>query len=249
MRSDMQKVLTERPRVGTRYSQVVRERFFDSRDPEDDGPLRDSMSWNRNGRTKHFNDHLTPVKRFLEKQVGRLWNDVWSEVCEHASLNSVQGRHLREHIEGYVERYVIEVRNKVPYVRAPYNFYPDREGDGLRALSPGELWVHPETGILHKNGNYKTNDPKHENPDLKIIDEIYYGRRDGVWYELEMRPIARGSFYSGRDVFLNLDISGWDDASIYDSRIDKVQRFYGKPVCCIGKRQLNKKDKKKLGIK
>ena len=240
MRSDMQKVLTERPRGGTsRY----REERFESRDPDDYGPIRESMSWRRHGRSKDFNDHLGPVRRFLESNIGRPWNKIWSEVCEHAKLNSVQGRHLRQHVWDYVEHNVIEIRNKIPYATGRYY------NSGL--LEVNGFWEHPKTGILHKNRDYVSpwkTAAKPENPDLKIIDDIYYGRVDGVWYELEMTIMEMASFLGGHDKFLNIGIVGYPSIR-WHSNIDKCVDTYGKRVFCSNWRQLNKKEKKKLGIK
>ena len=238
MRSDMQKVLTERPRRKGRY----RDDSYVSRDPEDWGPGKESMSWHRYGRDKDFSDHLGPVRRFLESNIGRPWNKIWSEVCEHAKLNSVQGRHLRQHVWDYVEHNVVEIRNKVPYATSRHN--------GL--IEVNGFWEHPKTGILHKNRDYVSpwkKVPKPENPDLKIIDDIYYGRIDGVWYELEMTIIEMSRFLGGRDKFLNIAISPLDSSIRYCSNVDKLQTTYGKRIFCSNKRQLNKKEKKKLGIK
>jgi len=63
MRSDMLKVLTERPRNGGKDYRAAK---FESRDPDDDGPTKESMSWRRHGRSKEFSDHLGPVFRYLE---------------------------------------------------------------------------------------------------------------------------------------------------------------------------------------
>jgi len=63
----------------------------------DDLPTHEPMSMGRG--SKAFTDHLGPAERFLHKRVGRPWNDVWSEICEHADNRSVDGEHLRIHVK------------------------------------------------------------------------------------------------------------------------------------------------------
>jgi len=82
----------------------------------------------------------------------------------------------------YVERNVVEIRNKVPHKIARYGGrYQEKD---LVPLRDGELYVNPKTGLLCKNGQHKS-----------------------------------------------------------------YQDTYGKAVYCSNKRQLNKKEKKRLGIK
>ena len=107
MRHDMQKVLTERPRYGSRrgYDEVRhRENRGDPGDlPAYQGMRRPYIS-HHGSDAKEFSDLLGPLKRFLASCTGRPWDDVWSEICQQVDDTSTTGRHLREHVGWEVER-------------------------------------------------------------------------------------------------------------------------------------------------
>jgi hypothetical protein len=73
------------------------------------------------------------VERFLRKQVGRRWDEVYSEVCAVAPKGTKAGQRLREVVLNAVETSVFmdgeDIRCKWGYV-------------------VGDLFVHPQTGIL-----------------------------------------------------------------------------------------------------
>lgn len=98
MRKDMSRVIITRRR---RLHGPRRYKHNDfSRRWRHADPTHEPMSRGRG--TKWFDDHLSPLRRFLEKRVGRPWNDVWSEICRQADRRSVVGRHLRDHVRSYV---------------------------------------------------------------------------------------------------------------------------------------------------
>src|SRR5262245_37665130 len=106
MRDDFHKVVIERARGGssnpsrkTGWS-VGRAQF----DPENEYalPNRESMSWTRYG-DKHFSDHLSPLRRFLDKQVGRPWRTIEGLVRKALDTRTLIGRHLWSHAQQMVE--------------------------------------------------------------------------------------------------------------------------------------------------
>lgn len=76
MRTDMPRVITERPRIfhTSSYRDVRRAKFNHGRELED-LPSHEGMRrpFRRRGIAKQFSDHLAPLRRFLNKQVGRPW--------------------------------------------------------------------------------------------------------------------------------------------------------------------------------
>lgn len=60
-------------------------------DPEE---LEDVVIPDRRPVQKEFTDKLRPMKRWLFKQVGRKWNDVYSEVREKFDARTTAGRHI-----------------------------------------------------------------------------------------------------------------------------------------------------------
>src|SRR5262245_51455346 len=154
MRKDMSKVVTERPREGHYLASRktrLRIRRYDPEKVYDDLPLRVSGSRNKhlvNARkqtrsrydeVKHFSDLIGPLQRFLHSNVGRPWDDVYSEMKQSLDSRKVTGRHIFEHVEWEVELHpVIGEDGKI------YECYPHyRE----RPLLQG-LYVDPRTGLL-----------------------------------------------------------------------------------------------------
>ncbi len=110
MRSDMAKVVTERPRRGhgnpsKKWGRRLRKSEYDA---EDHGPSRAPIArrhqygWN----AKEFSDLLGPLRRYLCKQVGRPWDKVWSEVTRNLDSRSLSGQHIFDHIQWDVEQHV-----------------------------------------------------------------------------------------------------------------------------------------------
>jgi len=137
MRDDFHKVVIERPRGGssnpsrkTGWS-VDRARY----DPEEEYALsnRESMSWTRYG-DKHFSDHLSPLRRYLEKQIGRPWRKIEGEIRKALDTRTVIGRHLWDHAR-------VMVRTEV-------RMNPDGRPFDLRGYPISHLYVHPRSGLL-----------------------------------------------------------------------------------------------------
>src|SRR5258708_27864728 len=86
MRSDMHKVIVERPRMlrGAPRNRKTALRLNISGsalaaadgDDYDSGPRRASSARH----DKHLNENLAPLRRYLESQVGRPWDKVYSEI-------------------------------------------------------------------------------------------------------------------------------------------------------------------------
>jgi len=85
-------------------------------------------------KTKEFGENLNPLIRFLRKNCGRFWNDIYGDVCLY--LNKTKATHL--HVIQHLFQYVREMGkgDAVPF-RDPYHiqfsaysfdFYVDNEG-------------------------------------------------------------------------------------------------------------------------
>jgi hypothetical protein len=123
MREDMFKVIVERPRAYAGYHRRGRPLPID-----EDSPSRGKVK-PLEGR-KSLNENLAPLRRFLEKSVGRPWDKVFSEICERLSIASAVQKHVRDHLEDFVQL------SPVPTCR-----WRNR---------PGGLYVCPRTGILRR---------------------------------------------------------------------------------------------------
>jgi hypothetical protein len=97
MRPDMPKILVERPRPQSRVSRGRDGRKF--RD-QSDAPFLPMKAGYRD--PKSLNENLRPLARYLERQVGRPWDKVYSEVCAVIDGRSAVQRHILEHLHQYV---------------------------------------------------------------------------------------------------------------------------------------------------
>src|SRR5690242_7719760 len=96
MREDMAKVLTESPRTKA-YTKSPKKRL---RDPN--GPSVQSMRGAHRNR-KEFGEHLKPLMRWFDSQVGRPWSKVYSELREHVDARGATQLHILQHAEMYAE--------------------------------------------------------------------------------------------------------------------------------------------------
>lgn len=148
MRKDMQKVIVERPRRGS-GAPTGREPRPKRRGEEWEGyPKQSGMHrwWHRGGR-KEQSDHLNPLWRYFDKQVGRPWDKVYSEMSEHLNQN-VLGFHVRSHIDQHVKRHV-EIIDGVPYEKTRAGEFP------LWLYEVDGLYVHPKDGLLKRHRRSK----------------------------------------------------------------------------------------------
>ena len=151
MRSDMAKVICERPRGKSPMGKLLlrANRRQARRDPEG-APAYQSMKlvhadccgwW-----LKSHGEHLAPLHRFLEAAVCRPWNDVYSEICHSLDCRSTVQRHVLFHVNRYVDQHVFMI-NGVPHMQI---------GLGTPVeVWEGSLFVDPCNGLLcqHKQMN------------------------------------------------------------------------------------------------
>jgi len=144
MRDDMKKVLTTPGKCGDRQSKRNnRERNRLHHNPEN-MPTKENMNKkhraNWGGKTSMFS--VKPIKNFLKKNVGRAWDDVYSEICEHADSRSDTGRLLRQYVEYNIELKVVKDAGLV--------YYSPLFTRGYIELRKNELYVDPDDGLIKK---------------------------------------------------------------------------------------------------
>lgn len=100
MREDMFKIIVERPRSGRSWARPFKLRHEKDLDRKHAGLKRSVLQ--QRGHTKNLNENLAPLRRYLHKQKGRKWNDVFSEICARLDTGSTVKMHVREHIEDFV---------------------------------------------------------------------------------------------------------------------------------------------------
>jgi hypothetical protein len=131
MRRDMGRVIIERPRFG--HGRVRPRRPLDFETVSGREPMKPNPA-DRKSQT----DLWGPLRRFIGAQVGRPWDKVWSEICEHADTRSVVGMHLRGHVHDLVETRPM-MRGKIAYnsvgQRLAQSFYVDPRTGLLRCAA------------------------------------------------------------------------------------------------------------------
>ena len=94
MRDDMAKVIVERPRIPAFNCRKGRPQALE------DLPAREGMRRPHalRGDRKELNENLTPLRRYLERQVGRPWDKVYSEIAAHLRVDNTVQQHVRDHL-------------------------------------------------------------------------------------------------------------------------------------------------------
>jgi len=161
MRSDMAKVIVERPRCGDTHA--YREvRAARKHDLSEEAPLRESMKRPHitEYRGKQLNENLAPLRRFLSSQVGRPWDHVYRDLNEHVKVTSPVQLHIREHLHGYVYLHTFRDENGVVCHNESWR--------GTQPLSVGDLYVN-DAGILTR----LRSQPKQRRPKGVKVYAIY----------------------------------------------------------------------------
>lgn len=138
MRADMSRVIVERPRRGG----------FNRRgrpSPLEDLPTHEGMRRPhvRSGGAKELNENLSPLRRYLERQVGRPWNKVYSEIAAHLRADNTVQQHVRDHLHNFV---AIRPRRR----HASYFTYPGGHREPFARLWYQPLYVDERDGILKR---------------------------------------------------------------------------------------------------
>lgn len=243
MKPYFSKLLTEQERAGSRnLSRKWGGRVRVHPDPEHE--YEDEITFVSSARRrqygynhKEFTDVLSPLRGFLEKNVGRPWNDVHSELCKGLDRRSVTGQHVFTHLWQYVERYTVLVDGEVKVLNHWSGNYVDPNHN--------DFYIHPQTGILCTNPemgwSYRAYQKRR--PADKDVDRIEiwvsddgmsgadYQRLNGLWFEVEwsLRDVYAGYYERAK-------LHGMNPWRIKEKRYPVKQR------------QLGKKELKHLGL-
>ncbi len=136
--------LIECYRTGMRSKQKNGYKNKMKRDGYEAARQRESIKFMYSGGTKHLNDNLEPLQRYLVSKVGKNWDKVYSELCGQLKKNTVSGQHVFNHLFDYVFLNVV-AENK--------NIYCLRFGkyEILRSTqSWPKFYVNSKTGQLMK---------------------------------------------------------------------------------------------------
>ena len=141
MRRDMAKVIVEGARHGGDGGKSVPVKGWYKNAGLDDLPAKEGMRRPYGFGRKELNENIEPLRRYLRRQVGRPWNDVYSDISQHLRPTNAVQQHVRDHVGWEVEQDVAVIDGKVYFCRGWRAKYPMRRG---------ELYVDPETGTLRE---------------------------------------------------------------------------------------------------
>jgi hypothetical protein len=217
MRSDMAKVLVERPRWGSSL-RGKKKGYCRSlqRTPIEDLRRYEPMAGRWRGMHKVFGEHLSPLRRFLRANVGRPWDKVLQELRERVDFGNVVQKHLLTHLFDYVALGGVMIKGKLTF---PSEIR--RRG----GFASEQLYVCAKTGILR----IATPSKRYRVLELRSTADVRYLYRDHVWWEVRVRtgPERLGGL---KDVYLGKPAN----------QITSAERIeaYGDNVLAIAKRAL-----------
>jgi len=236
MRPDMHKVVVERPRHGRSWATSK----APPKPPFDESPRFESIKA-RHTRRKWFSDLLGPLKRWLQSQVGRPWNEAYSEACAVIKPDSPIRAHVKTHLLEFVERNTFMHEGKVCVLDTGYlgKPVPVFANGRYRSL----FFVHPDTGLLLPSPRlskraWRARDPKPPATIRWIRRGVGLQQIRGLWFECHFEVVP-------------VDIR----FRAYDHALEKVVTRgeltrHDKEYClCTLKRQLSKQELRRFGLR
>ena len=154
MRADMGKVLVERPRLGRRRAEKwpgkgYRKQLRKCLQTGDSPPQREGIKRAYKHGLKHFNEHLGPLRRFLDSNVGRPWDKVYAEICQHVDRGNVVQKHILTHLFDYVVTHTVLIDGEPCCGERSWGHH---YGAPLRTYDRRDQWyVCPKSGLLRKS--------------------------------------------------------------------------------------------------
>ncbi|MCB9570120.1 MAG: hypothetical protein H6710_23420 [Myxococcales bacterium] len=234
MRWDMYKVIIERPRAGAGWCRDGGRRRRWRHDPES-AETHEPMSRGRG--SKHLTENLAPLRRFLRRQVGRRWDDVFSEICRTLRPTCAVQFHVLEHLDDMVELHAEEVDGRV---------FGCPSWGGYRELwrsQSAPFYVSDESGILR----LLPERPRPEAPaprDRAWVGGDYYRRIAGIWYAIELAPVA-GADGAARDAVLGKRLRELGE-DIWSRRAALREAHGRSDRYAVSKRQIGKRELRRL---
>jgi len=234
MKGYFSKLLTEQERSnsGAKSAKWGQRLKYDPDSEYEDQPRRASSSRHQQerwtGEDKNLTDVLGPLRGYLRKNLGRPWDDVYSELCTGLDRRSVSGLHVFSHLWQYVDKNCW-IGAKTGKVYTDSNRGPQ---------TVDEFYVHPWTGLLcevpRRRRRWWMADTKPEPvTEIKLDEGKSYKQIEGIWYYTEWTRIK---LWRRRDNCPEHWKESWKWEQVEDQVFQK-------------KRQLGKKELKKLKLR
>jgi hypothetical protein len=139
-----------------------------------------------------FNEHLGPLRRFLDSNVGRPWDKVYSEICRHVDRSNVVQKHILTHLFDYVVTNVVLIDGQPCRSEAYARLY----GEPLRTSDRRNRWyVCPKSGRLRKSKYVPRTVKRPEPPrNVRLNKKQLCLYRNGRWELISVELLAQTSW-------------------------------------------------------
>ena len=263
----MSKVIVERPRLGSRANNddkgemKLRQKALEN---EDLLPGWQSSSRGRRASFKMLNEHLAPLRRFLNSRIGKHWSKVYAEIRENINPDSAVQMHIMQHLVG-----------SFGYVKTNVKAWPDGKFTDSRGNEIDAGWfVNPKTGCLQKNKASWIHGQKYrralEEPKYLKVDGKYFRQIEGIWYEFEFAPVplpardGRGAVidekYLSSGIAYHRLCGTWPQPLVFDAYLKRHAMFDeladahgysadGRFIYATSKRQLGSREIKRYKLR
>nr|WP_313040747.1 hypothetical protein [Brevundimonas diminuta] len=183
MRKDMAKVIVTRPRILESTARKGRT-VPDDLQPKFIGLRRHARE---RGGWKMLNETLAPLRRYLDAQVGRPWNAVYSEIAANLRPTSTVQQHVRDHLTDFVNLH-----------RQPGRYGGSR---GRPWFEPLYVDVH---GVLRRTDDLpqvradrlrrRARRPDPASAPIRLASFRELRRIGGIWYEVRLAPLPEPEY-------------------------------------------------------
>jgi len=171
---------------------------------------------------KRFSDVLGPLRGFLRSNIGRPWDNVFSELRQALDVRKVTGRHIFEHLG-----WMVETECSIGEDRKVYGYPRGYEVTGF--------YVHPRTKLLCFAPRPSARERKKERlmqqeiDELRIDDTRCFKLIGEQWFVVTYQVVEVGRYERPR--------TAWDVV-----QRTQVQLTWGRCHIAINKRQCNREE-------
>jgi len=192
---------------------------------------------------KGLTDLLGPLRRWLQSQVGRSWNDVYSEACAVIKPDSIIRAHVKTHLLQFVERHTFIHAGRVCVLEIGYHGRGIVPVDGRR-YGWNLFFVHPESGLLcaipqksRKALRAQRRAARAEN--FRWLDGNFALKQiDGIWFACQFRVVSSEGPFKAYDHALGQQVGRGG-----------LLRRDGQYVHCVRKRQLSRRELRRYELR
>jgi len=192
---------------------------------------------------KGLTDLLGPLRRWLQAQVGRPWNDVYSEACAVIKPDSIIRVHVKTHLLQFVERHTFMHAGKVCLLDTGYRargIIPVTE----RRYGWNLFFIHPESGLLcaipQKSWKILRAARQAARADnfRWLEGNVALKQIAGIWFVCQFRAVSSDGRFKAYDHALGQHVG----------RGGLLQRD-GHYLHCIAKRQLSRRELRRYDLR